>query len=66
MIDRFGTKGVRYSKADDTHFYMETEIDLSDQFFAWLCGFGNKVKIMGPDSVIEEFAAYLDKIRGMY
>ena len=66
VIDRFGTKGVRYSKADDTHFYMETEIDLSDQFFAWLCGFGNKVKIMGPDSVIEEFAAYLDKIRGMY
>ena len=66
VIDRFGTKGVRYSKADDTHFYTETEIDLSDQFFAWLCGFGNKVKIMGPDSVIEEFAAYLDKIRGMY
>ena len=65
-IDRFGTKGVRYSKADDAHFYLETEVDISDQFFAWLCGFGRKVKIMGPDSVITAFSEYLDKIRSMY
>ena len=65
-IDRFGTKGVRYSKADDDHFYMETEVDISDQFFAWLCGFGKKVKIMGPDSVIKAYTDYLDKIRAMY
>ena len=65
-IDRFGTKGVRYSKADDAHFYLETEVDISDQFFAWLCGFGRKVKIMGPESVITAFSEYLDKIRSMY
>ena len=65
-IDRFGTKGVRYSKADDAHFYLETEVDISDQFFAWLCGFGRKVKIMGPESVANAFAEYLDKIREMY
>ena len=65
-VDRFGTKDVQYSKADDNHFTMTTEVDISKQFFAWLCGFGNMVKIMGPDSVAKEFHDYLDKIREMY
>ena len=65
-IERFGTKGITYAKADNSHFTVAPEVELSDQFFAWLCGFGNKVKIIGPDFVIEEFMAYLDKIRGMY
>ena len=65
-VDRFGTKDVQYSKADDNHFTITTEVDISKQFFAWLCGFGNMVKIMGPDSVAKEFHDYLDKIREMY
>ena len=65
-IDRFGTKGVRYLKADDKHFYLETEVDISDQFFAWLAGFGRRVKIMGPQSVVDQYTAFLDKIREMY
>ena len=66
VIDRFGTKNVSYSKVDESHFTVSPEVELSDQFYAWLCGFGNKVKIIGPDFVIEEFTAYLDKIRGLY
>lgn len=66
VIDRFGTKGVSYSKYDDSHFTVSPDVELSEQFYAWLCGFGNKVKIIGPDFVIEEFTAYLDKIRSMY
>ena len=66
VIDRFGTKGVRYAKADDGHFRVELEVEISDQFFGWLLGFGNKVKIMGPQSAIDAFRAYLDKVRGMY
>ena len=42
-----------------------TEVELSDQFFSWLCGFGNKVKIMEPE-LAEKFTAYLDKIRSLY
>ena len=66
VIDRFGTKNVQYSKADDKHFFVTTEVDISKQFFAWLCGFGSAVKIMGPDSVITAFTEHLDKIRSMY
>ena len=66
VIDRFGTKCVRYTKADEGHFYIETEVEISDQFYGWLLGFGNKVKIMGPDSAINAFAEYLDKVRALY
>ena len=66
VIDRFGTKGVRYRKVDENHFEIETDVEISDQFFGWLLGFGKKAKIMGPDLVIKEFQEYLDKIREMY
>ena len=66
VIDRFGAKGVNYAKADDSHFTVSPEVELSEQFFSWLCGFGNKVKIIGPEFVIEEFTDFLDKIRSVY
>ena len=66
VIDRFGTRGVRYSKADDSHFNVTVDVDVSDQFFAWLCGFGKKAKIMSPDPIVKQFQEYLDKIREMY
>ena len=65
-IDRFGTKGLNYSKVDENHFTVNPEVELSDQFFGWLCGFGNKVKMIAPDFAIEDFTAYLDKIRTVY
>ena len=65
-IDRFGTKGVSYSKLDETHFTVTADVEISEQFFSWMCGFGNKAKILSPDFVVDEFREYLDKIRGMY
>ena len=64
-IERFGTKAAHYSKADDRHFTVLTEVELSNQFFSWLCGFGNKVKIMEPE-LAEKYMAHLDKIRSLY
>lgn len=65
-IDQFGTKDVRYKKIDDDHFTMTATIDISDQFFGWLLRFGKRVKILSPENVVEQFAAYLDNIRAMY
>lgn len=66
VIERFGTTGVSYSKADDTHFNVSTQVDVSDQFFGWLCGFGKKAKIMHPQTVADQFVEYLDKIKSNY
>lgn len=66
VIDRFGTKGVSYSKLDETHFTVSVEVEISDQFFSWVCGFGNKAKILGPDFVVDEFREFLNRIKATY
>lgn len=66
VIDRFGTKDAQYGKVDDTHFSVTAMVEISDQFFGWLLGFGKKAKLLYPDDVVEQFRSYMDKIREMY
>ena len=66
-VERFGKgKDTFYYQDGEEHFVIATDVEISDQFFAWVCGFGNKVKIIGQGDVVEEFKAYLDKIKEMY
>ena len=68
VVDRFGNDrgSVWYEKLDDTHFTVSTQVEISDQFFGWVLGFGKKAKILEPPAVVDQFAAYLDKVRQMY
>ena len=66
-VERFGKgKDTFYYQDGEEHFVVATDVEVSDQFFAWVCGFGKKAKIIGHEDVVEEFKAYLDKIREMY
>ena len=68
VVERFGSDQIRaqYVRVDDKHFSVTTHVEISDQFFGWLLGFGNKAKIVYPDNLIEQFRGYLDSIREMY
>lgn len=66
VVDRFGTKDVQYARVDDTHFSVTAKVEISDQFFGWILGFGKKAKLLYPDDVIEQFSDYMDGIREMY
>jgi len=66
VVDRFGTKDVKYTKVDDTHFSVSAKVEISDQFFGWLLGFGRKARLLSPDDVLDAFKAYIDKVRDMY
>ena len=66
VIDRFGTNGVYYSKVDNNHFSVTAQVEISDQFFGWLCGFGRRAKIIGPAKIEEQFKEYIEKIRNLY
>ena len=66
VIDRFGTSGVKYYKADDKHFNVVVNVEISNQFFGWICGLGNKAKIIDPLKVKEQFAEYIEKIKKLY
>lgn len=77
-VERFGRKGDTqddyrfvntapiYTKLDEDHFTVEATVEVSDQFYGWLLGFGRRVKLLEPEPVVEGFKAYLDKIRAMY
>ncbi len=66
VLERLGKEKAIYKKADDYHFTVSAEIEISDQFFGWICGFGNQAIIMGPESVQKQFTDYIDKIRARY
>ena len=67
IVDRFGTRGVVYSKDEDgKHMRAVISVAVSEQFFGWLCGFGKRIKIISPSPVVEKFKVHLDKMRSMY
>lgn len=68
VVDRFGNdKSVAwYEQVDDRHFTVTTHVEISDQFFGWILGFGKKAKLIGSEAAVEQFKAYLDKVREMY
>lgn len=67
MVERFGTQNsATYTKTDEDHFTVSTWVRVSDQFFGWLLGFGRRVKLVGDDKTVKEFAAYLKKVKEMY
>lgn len=66
MIDRFGKSGAQYAKVDEEHFEITAQVRVSDMFFSWVCGFGKRAKIVYPERIIDEFTAFLDRIKSVY
>ena len=66
VIERFGTKDAIYGKMDDKYYYVTAVVKVSEPFFGWVLGFGNKMKVVGNDDAVKGFKAYLDKVRGLY
>ena len=66
VVDRFGTRDVVFGREDDKHFTVTSSVAVSKQFFGWLCGFGNQVKIISPPNVREDFKNHLSKIQSLY
>ena len=66
-IERFGTSpDVFYRPEGAEHFVVTADIEISKQFFGWLLGFGTDAKLIGPESVVQQFRDYLDQIRTTY
>lgn len=66
VVDRFGTRYVQYAKVDEDHFGVTAKIEVSDQFYGWLLGFGDNAKLVYPEVAVEKFRTYLDTVRKLY
>ncbi|MBR2029033.1 MAG: WYL domain-containing protein [Oscillospiraceae bacterium] len=60
IIDRFG-EDVHTEIVDDEHFKAVVEVSLSPNFFGWLFGFGDKIKLIAPQWVMEKYREMLEK-----
>ena len=45
---------------------LRTEVEVSPQFFGWLAGLGDKVRIQAPADVAESYREYLRGILARY
>ena len=67
VIDKFGVGfGAEYRQDGDSHFIVTMEVEVSDQFFAWMCGFGRKSQIIKPEELAKEYKSYLVSIIEKY
>lgn len=65
VIDRFG-KDITLEKVDENNFVVRVNIAVSSTFLAWLFQFGDKVKILSPESVVKRYEDNLKAIIAQY
>lgn len=65
IIDRFG-KDVMIIPVDDEHFRINVDVEVSQQFLAWIVGIGEGVKILSPEYVVEMMRAEARRLMEQY
>lgn len=65
VIDRFG-KNINIEEVDGNSFTVSVKVAVSSTFYAWVFQFGDKVKILSPESVVKEYKDNLNKIIERY
>lgn len=66
VIDRFGANGAVYVPDDENHFNIHVNVEISNLFFSWVCGFRKKATIINPPEAVEGFKAFLADINQKY
>lgn len=65
VLDRLGRDVILVPDGED-HFTVWTDVIVSPQFFAWLCGFQTAAKVIGPDDVVKQMAEHVKSIAAQY
>ncbi len=65
IFDKFGEE-IHILKVDDDTFRVKATIQISKTFFAWVVGTQGKMRILAPQSVCEQFNAFVKKIKEVY
>lgn len=67
ILDRFGREtDIRRKAGEDGIFLARIEVAVSSQFFGWLTGLGESVRIAAPGDVAERYRDYLKGILEKY
>lgn len=61
IIDRFGT-GVNTEIVDGNSFKATVTVHLSNNFFGWLCALAGKVKLISPQTAVDQLHELVTKL----
>ena len=53
-------------RKDDEHFVATVKVAVSKQFLSWVMALGNQAKIVGPDNVVNQVKAEIDRLKNLY
>ena len=65
IIDRFGND-IMIIPAKEDAVRVNVKVAVSNQFFGWVFGLGKKVKILGPDDVVEKMKQQVEELKEIY
>ena len=65
VFDTFGDT-VKIKPEEDEMVSFSAEVQVSPIFFGWCCSFGDKLKVVAPDAVVNELKDYTQKLAESY
>lgn len=65
VFDRFGIN-IPIVKKDENHFICHVKVAVSPHFLSWIMSFGDKAKIISPDSVIDKLCQLVESVKNNY
>ena len=65
IIDRFG-KDITIKPVDEDHFQTVVNVSVSSQFLGWIMALGDRIKIVGPDEVVEQMKSEISRLMNQY
>lgn len=67
IADRFGKNiFITADEENKNHFLARVNVNISEQFYGWLFALGDKVKIVSPDEIVNDFNEHLRKVSNLY
>ncbi len=65
FFDRFG-QDIRMIPIDQTHSRVHLKVALSDHFLGWIFALGDKVRLVGNDTVMERAQEFIARLHSQY
>jgi predicted DNA-binding transcriptional regulator YafY len=65
VLDRLGQETSIIPDGDE-HFTVSAQVVVSPQFFAWVSGFADEAKVIGPEHVVEQMREHSRKVAAQY
>lgn len=66
VVEKIGTDNITYKNYDSGHFTVTMGTGINEQFYGWLCTFGNMAKVIEPETQVAAFKDYIKKITTLY